>query len=301
MFKGSIVAIITPFTAEKEVDYQAFKTLIDWHVNEGTDAIVVCGTTGEAPTLSSEEQSQLFKSAIDVSKKRVPIIAGTGTYDTRVSVEKTKKAKELGADGCLVIVPYYNRPTPEGCLAHYTEVGKVGLPMVVYHHPGRTGVKLSAKVLAEISKLPSIVGIKEASGGVELMKEIRQLSDVPILSGDDTLAYEMMELGAVGVISVVANLIPKAWKEMTQNFLQGNRQSAKEIASFYKPLYEAMVLETNPQCVKYAASLLGKCKPHLRLPLVQPRETTKLAILQALAQVEQAKQTPVLKKHPQNC
>ena len=286
MFKGSVVAIITPFTAENEVDYHSFKKLIDWHAVEGTNAIVVCGTTGEAPTLSSEEQMQLFKTAIDVSKKRVPVIAGTGTYDTRKTVEKTKKAKELGADGCLVVVPYYNRPTPEGCLAHYAEVSKVGLPMIVYHHPGRTGIKLSAKALAEISKLPSVVAIKEASGGVELMKEIQQISDISIFSGDDTLAYEMLRLGAVGVISIVANLIPKAWKEMIQSFLQGNLETAKEIDTFYQPLYQAMVLENNPQCVKYAASLLGKCRPDLRLPLVQPREATKLAILQALAQVK---------------
>ncbi len=145
MFKGSIVAIITPFTHEGEVDYEAFKELVDWHAAEGTHAIVCCGTTGEAPTLSSEEQMQIFKTAVDVSKKRVPIIAGTGTYDTRKTVEKTRKAKELGVDGCLVVVPYYSRPTPEGCIAHYTEVSKVGLPIIVYHHPGRTGVSLSAK------------------------------------------------------------------------------------------------------------------------------------------------------------
>jgi 4-hydroxy-tetrahydrodipicolinate synthase len=282
MFKGAIVAVVTPFTQEGEVDAAAFKELIDWHATEGIDAIVCCGTTGEAPTLSNEEQLQLFKTALDVSKKRVPIIAGTGTYDTRKTVERTKKAKELGVDGCLIVVPYYSRPTPEGCIAHYAEVNKVGLPMIVYHHPGRTGVRLSAQALAEISKLSSVVAIKEASGGLELIQEIRQISDIPIFSGDDTLALSMMELGAVGVISIVANVIPRAWKEMVQSFLEGNLEHARELNTLYAPLVQAMVLEMNPQCVKYAVSLLGKCKPTLRLPLLLPRDANKLVILQAL-------------------
>ncbi len=289
MFKGSVAAIITPFIQDGEIDFGAFKELVDWHAEQGTDAIVCCGTTGEAPTLSSEEQMQIFKTALDVSKKRVPIIAGTGTYDTRKTVETTRKAKELGADGCLVVVPYYTRPTPEGCIAHYTEVSTVGLPMIVYHHPGRTGVSLSAEVLAEIGKLSSVVAIKEASGGLELIQEIQQISDIPIFSGDDTIALAMMELGAVGVISIVANVIPKAWKEMIQSFLEGNIERARELNALYAPLAQAMVLETNPQCVKYALSLLGKCQPYLRLPLLEPRKAIKLVILQALTEHTLAK------------
>lgn len=282
MFRGSIVAVVTPFTSDGEVDYSSFKHLIDWHAVEGTDAIVCCGTTGEAPTLTSEEQYNIFKIAIDVSNKRVPIIAGTGTYDTRKTVETTAHAKALGADGCLVVVPYYSRPTPEGCIAHYTEVSKVGLPMIVYHHPIRTGIKLSAQVLAEIARLPTVVAIKEASGGLELTQEIKQIIDIPIFSSDDTLTYAMLELGAAGGISIVANVIPRAWKEMIQSFHQGNCEKAKEIYTRYNSLFQSLVLETNPQCVKYALSLLGKCLPHMRLPLLQPRDANKLAILQAL-------------------
>jgi 4-hydroxy-tetrahydrodipicolinate synthase len=283
MFKGSIPAVITPFTTEGDVDYAAFKELIDWQIAEGSDAIVCCGTTGEAPTLSSEEQFNIFKIAIDVSKKRVPILASTGTYDTRKTVDRTIRAKELGADGCVVVVPYYSRPTPEGCIAHYTEVSKVGLPMIVYHHPGRTGVKLSAEVLAEISRLPSVVGIKETSGALELIQEIKRISDVPIFSGDDPITYQMMELGAAGGISVVANVIPRGWKEMIHSFLQGDRDRAKELNALYAPLFQSLTLEVNPQCVKYAVSLLGKCQPHLRLPLLQPREAHKLQIAKVLA------------------
>jgi 4-hydroxy-tetrahydrodipicolinate synthase len=282
MFKGSIVAIVTPFTQEGEVDFGAFKELVDWHADQGTDAIVCCGSTGEAPTLSSEEQLQIFKTALDVSKKRVPIIAGTGTYDTRKTVERTRKAKELGVDGCIAVVPYYNRPTPEGCIAHYTEVSKVGLPIIVYYHPGRTGVRLSAEVLAEIAKLPSVVAIKDCSGGLELIQEMQKFSKIPIFSGDDPLTLAMMELGAVGGISVVANVIPKGWSEMIQSFLQGNKERARELNALYTPLFQAMELETNPQCIKYGVSLLGKCKPHLRLPLLEPRQANKLAIVQAL-------------------
>jgi 4-hydroxy-tetrahydrodipicolinate synthase len=282
MFKGSIVAIVTPFTQEGEVDFAAFKELVDWHAEQGTNAIVCCGTTGESPTLSSEEHLQIFKMALDVSKKRIPIIAGTGTYDTRKTVERTRKAKELGADGCLVVVPYYNRPTPEGCIAHYTEVSKVGLPMIVYYHPVRTGVMLSAEVLAEIAKLPSVVAIKDCSGGLELIQEIQQLSDIPIFSGDDTLTLAMMELGAAGGISVIANVIPKAWSEMIQSALQGNKERARELNALYAPLVQAIELERIPQGIKYAVSLLGKCKPYLRLPLIEPCQANKLAILQAL-------------------
>ncbi len=283
MFKGSIVALVTPFTQQGEVDYPALKKLVDWHAVEGTDAIVCCGTTGEAPTLSDEEQNTIFKTAIDVAKKRLPIIAGTGTYDTRKTVEKTAQAKALGADGCLVVVPYYSRPMPEGCVAHYKEVSKVGLPTIVYHHPGRTGIRLSAEVLVEIAELPSVMGIKEASGGLELIQQIKRVSDIPVLAGDDTLAYAMMELGAAGVISIVANIIPRQWKEMVQSFLQGDKKRAKELDTLYAPLSQAMILETNPQCVKYGVSLLGKCAPHMRLPLLSPMGTTRSAILSAFS------------------
>lgn len=281
MFRGTITSMITPFTETGEVDWKAFQELMEWQVEAKVDAIVCCGTTGEAPTLSMEEQFQIFKVALEVSNKRVPIIAGTGTYDTKKTVEATARAKDLGVDGCLVVVPYYNRPTPEGCIAHFQEVSKVGLPTIIYHHPGRTGVRLSAQVLSEIAKFPAMVGIKETSGGLDLMREIQALSEIPILSGDDTLAYAMMEQGAVGIISIVANMIPHLWSEMTSSFFAGDLAHAKSIDEQCRPLYQSLVIENNPQGVKYGVSLLGKCRADLRLPLVQPRETTKLEILRA--------------------
>ncbi len=170
MFRGSIVALATPFTASREIDFPALEALVEWHVQEGTDALVICGTTGEAPTLSEEELLKVFKCAIAVAKKRVPIIAGTGSNDTKKTLHLTKEAKTLGADAALLIVPYYNRPTPQGCLAHFAEVAKAGLPLILYDHPGRTGVKLSSKTLLQILEIPQVVAIK-ASADIEVAIE----------------------------------------------------------------------------------------------------------------------------------
>lgn len=276
MFRGSIVALVTPFTDEGEVDLEAFKELVAWHVEAGTDGIVCCGTTGEAPTLSREEKLSLFKTAVDVAQRKTLIIAGTGTYSTAETVKETESAKSIGVDGCLVVVPYYNRPTPEGCFAHYAAVSKIGLPTIVYYHPGRTGVKLSAQELAEISTLPHMVAIKEASGGLEMIEQLKPLTKAAILSGDDTIALPMLDLGAVGVISIVANLIPSEWKHVIH---ERNQLLYDQFAT----LVQAMVLETNPQCVKYALSLMGKCRSHLRLPLLEPRPANKEKIIKALS------------------
>lgn len=278
LFKGTIVPLITPFKKDLEIDEKALADLIEWHIHEKIDAVMLCGTTGEAPTLSEEEKLRIFKIGVEVSAGRVPIIAGTGTYDTRKSLKMTKAAKELGAAGALVVVPYYNRPTPEGCLAHFQEISKAGLPMIVYHHPGRTGTRLSADVLKEISKIPHFAAIKDSSGDLELAK---QMGSIPFLSGDDPLTLPMMELGGMGVISIVSNVIPRQWTEMTHAFLEGNKAKAKEINDQYAELCNALVLETNPQPIKYALSFLGKCQPYFRLPLVEPRALTKMQIQSA--------------------
>lgn len=278
MFSGSIVSLVTPFTDTGEVDFEALKELIAWHVDSGSDAIVCCGTTGEAPTLSSQEQLEIFKVAVDVVHKKIPVIAGTGTYNTLETVKKTEAAKALGVDGCLIVIPYYNRPTPEGCFAHYKATSKVGLPIIVYHHPGRTGVELSAQVLADICTLPHIVAVKETSGKLEIAKELKLLSNTTIFSGDDIIGLEMLELGAKGVISIVANLIPSEWKEIVH-------KKDRVLYNKFSALAHAMVLETNPQCVKYALSVMGKCRPHLRLPLVEPRLETKKKIIRLLSKL----------------
>lgn len=274
MLKGSICSLITPFKGQGEVDFAAYKDHVAWQAEE-SDAVVCMGTTGEAPTLTHEEQIEIFKATIDVVNGKIPVIAGTGTYCTAETVRLTEEAKRLGADGCLVVVPYYNRPTPEGCLAHFAAVSKAGLPAIVYHHPGRTGVKLSPQVLAQICTLPNIIGVKETSGTTEITQELVKLTNTPIYSGDDNLALPMIKAGAKGIISIVANCIPSVWRQV---IAMQDEQLYQQISS----LVEAMVLEVNPQCVKYALSLMGKCRAHMRLPLVEPRPDTKRKIFEAV-------------------
>ena len=282
MFKGSMVALATPFSKEGEVDYTAFHELMEWHIHSGTDAILLCGITGEAPTLSHTEQLELIKRGIAVAKGNVPIIAGTGTNNTRVAVHLTEEAKAAGADACLIIAPYYNKPTPEGCYRHFEAVNRVGLPIVVYHHPGRSAMRLAVADLARIASLSQVVGIKEGSMDLAYVGQLMQTTDVPIFSGDDVLTLAMLGQGAQGVLSIVANVIPKEWHELCACLLKGDFAQGRAIFRRYQPLTEAMVLETNPQCVKYALSLLNKCSPHLRLPMVEPQEETKQKIEAAM-------------------
>lgn len=286
MFRGSIVSIVTPFTPALKVDFAALRDLVEWQVQEGSDAIVCCGSTGEDPTLTHEEQRDVIKTVVETVKGRIPVIAGTGSNDTRMSILKTREAQECGVDGCLVIVPYYNRPMPEGCLMHFQEVAKIGLPMIVYHHPGRTGVKIPPQFMARISQIPQVVGIKETTGDVDYSLELRRWTSTPILSGDDTLALPMMSIGAVGVISIVANIIPRQWKEYISIISDGDLFKARELCDRLYPLAKSMVHEINPQCVKYALGVLGKCQPLLRLPLIEPQETTKQLIRAELEQLE---------------
>lgn len=275
MWKGSFVALPTPFTEEDTIDWKALVTLIEWHIDARTDGIVVCGTTGESPTLTCEEREAIFKESVRVARGRIPIVAGTGSYSTRESVAATRAAKESGVDAALVILPYYNRPTAEGCLQHFQEISAVGLPLIVYHHPGRTGIKLSVKALAQIAELPNIAAIKEASGDVDFAIELMQAVNVPVFSGDDTLALPLMAAGAVGVISIVANVIPEDWRQLTELLLAGKLLEARTLFYRLYPLIKAMVLETNPQCVKYALSVMGKCSARMRLPLIEPQEAVK--------------------------
>jgi 4-hydroxy-tetrahydrodipicolinate synthase len=282
MFKGSLVALATPFDSNGNVDHQTLSDLIEWHIASGTDGIVLCGTTGEAPTLSDGEMDALFKEAVRTARGRIPLVAGTGTNDTRKTVRQTEKALKAGVDGALVVVPYYNRPTPEGCFAHFAEVSQVGLPMIIYHHPGRVGIKLSVKTLAHIAELPSVAGIKDATADLEHAIELIHTIEKPVLTGDDTLIIPMMAMGAVGVLSIVANIIPKEWKELADLLLAGLIVEARSLFKRFHPLVKAMVLETNPQPVKFALGAMEKCSPALRLPLIAPQPLIQRQILAEL-------------------
>ena len=278
-----MVALATPFTENGEVDYKALCELIEWHIESSTDGIVLCGTTGEAPTLSHHEKICIFKEAVLAAKGRIPLIAGTGSYDTWHSVQMTEEAKKAGVDAALIILPYYNRPTPEGCFQHFQELSKIALPMIVYHNPIRTGIKLPVKSMARIAELPHIVAIKEATGDLDYAIELMQQVSIPVLCGDDTLILPLMAAGTVGCISIVANIIPREWKILTTLLLADQFDEGREFFRRYYPLIKAMVLETNPQCVKYALSALGKCHAKMRLPLIEPQEAVKQQIVAALA------------------
>lgn len=282
MFEGSLVALITPFKKNGEVDDEKLTHLIKWHIDNKTDAIVVCGTTGESPTLSQVEKLKIFEISVKAAENKIPIIANTGTNNTLGSVEITQLSKEIGVDGCMAVVPYYNRPTQEGCIEHFKMIANVGLPTIVYHHPKRTGANLTIDTFCKLEKIKNIVAIKEASSDLNFFEELINKCSIPILSGDDSLTLEMMKKGAKGVISVVANIIPKGWKNFIDLCSSKKYSEAESVYNEFIALCKAMTLETNPQAVKYAAYLLNKCSLFLRLPLIIPRKETMNEIEKAM-------------------
>ncbi|RLB10966.1 MAG: 4-hydroxy-tetrahydrodipicolinate synthase [Deltaproteobacteria bacterium] len=283
MFEGSIVAIVTPFKDGK-VDEEAFRELIEFQIENGTSAIVPCGTTGESATLDFEEHKRVIKICVDAVKKRVPVIAGAGANNTKEAIELTAFAKEAGADATLQVVPYYNKPTQEGLYLHFSTIAKeVPLPQVLYNIPSRTGVNMLPQTVARLAELKEIVAIKEASGNLVQMAEIMNLAGdkITLLSGDDTLTLPVLSIGGKGVISVIANIVPKETAEMIRLWNQGDVEGAKNMYLKLLPLCQAMFYETNPIPVKTALSLMGKIKGELRLPLC-PMSQSNLERLKAV-------------------
>jgi 4-hydroxy-tetrahydrodipicolinate synthase len=269
MFRGSIVAIVTPFK-EGRVDEEAYRELIDFQIENGTSAIVPCGTTGESATLNMEEHSQVINIAVQAVNKRVPVIAGTGGNSTSEAIELTAHAKKAGADASLQVTPYYNKPTQEGLYQHFKAIAKaVALPQVLYNVPGRTSVNMLPTTVARLAELPEVVAIKEASGDLGQMAEIVRLAGdkINLLSGDDNVTLPVLSIGGKGVVSVVANIVPNDTADMVKAWEEGDVKKAKEL--FYKlfPLCQAMFYETNPIPVKTSLALMGKIQNELRLPL----------------------------------
>jgi 4-hydroxy-tetrahydrodipicolinate synthase len=270
MFKGSIVAIVTPFK-EGKVDEDAYRELIEFQIENGTDAIVPCGTTGESATLNMKEHGRVIEIAISAVNKRVPVIAGTGGNSTSEAIDLTEHAKKAGADATLQVTPYYNKPTQEGLYRHFEAIAKaVSLPQVLYNVPGRTSVNMLPETVARLAELPEVVAIKEASGNLGQMAEIVKLAgdNITLLSGDDNVTLPVLSLGGKGVVSVVANIVPKDTSDMVNAWLEGDIEKARGL--FYKlfPLCQAMFYETNPVPVKTSLALMGKIREELRLPLV---------------------------------
>ena len=282
MFKGSLVALITPFK-DGEIDRQSLKRLIDFHIENGTDAIVVAGTTGESATLTFTEHEDLIKMAIDMAEGRIPIIAGTGANATHEAIELTKSAEKYGADGSLQIVPYYNKPTQEGIYQHFKAIAEeTNIPLILYNIPSRTGVDMLPETFARLyGDFPNIIGIKEATGKVDRVSEMINLTneEVIILSGDDSLTLPMMSVGAKGVISVANNIIPKEMSQMCKLALEGKFNEALQIHNKYWKLFKTLFIETNPIPVKTAAYMLGLIDDlEFRLPLYYMKDENKILL-----------------------
>lgn len=276
IFTGCGVAIVTPQCGGK-VDFDALGKLVEWHIAEGTDCIVVCGTTGEASTLTEEEHYKTVKYVVDKVAKRIPVIAGTGSNNTAHGIQLSKRAEEAGADGLLCVSPYYNKATARGLIQHYTAYAdSVTIPMILYSVPSRTGLNITPAVAKELKKHPNIVGIKEASGNISQIVEMSRLIDdnFSLYSGNDDHVVPVLSMGGSGVISTVANIAPKDTHEMVMKFFQGDLVGAREIQLKQKPLIDAVFAEVNPIPIKAALHLMGKCQLEYRLPMCPPEDAT---------------------------
>lgn len=287
VFEGTYVAIVTDFR-NGQVDYDAFAQLAERLIEAGVDGLVPAGCTGEAATLSVEERRKLVKTLIDLrGKRKFKIIPGAGTNSTASTIDLSKMCEDLGADGVLLITPYYNKPTQVGLVKHYEAVAsKIRIPIMLYNVPGRTGVSMLPETVAELSKVDNIVAIKEASGSVDQVSRILELCSITVLSGDDSLTLPMMAVGARGVVSVAANIMPKEMVEMVSSFLRGEIDRARDLHMKMLPLMHILFVETNPCPVKAALKMIGHGTGELRLPLVEVTDSSASKIRQILLDLE---------------
>jgi len=282
-FRGTGVALITPFTREEELDTKALASLVEWHLESGTDLIVPAGTTGEAATLTRSEFADLVGTVVQIVDGQVPVIAGTGTNKTQDVIEMSQYAESLGADGLLVVSPYYNKPTQQGLYEHYKVVAEsVETPIILYNVPGRTGSNINAETTLRLAEIPNIVGIKEASGDFsQIMHIIKECpDDFTVLSGDDSAAFIIVALGGDGVISVAANEMPAEFSRMIRIALEGDFDTARDLNYKLLPLMEANFIETNPQPVKAVLAAMGKIEEVYRLPLVPMVDENRAHLLE---------------------
>ena len=285
MITGSLVALVTPMHANGEIDWSALKSLVEWHVAEGTHGIVAVGTTGESATLTVDEHCAVIKSVIETVNGRIPVIAGTGANSTREAIELTRLAKEAGADACLLVTPYYNKPTQEGLYQHYKAVAEaVAIPQILYNVPGRTGVDMLNSTVARLAGIPNIVGIKDATGDLVRGQELLNLvgDKMAVYSGDDGTAYELILMGAKGNISVTANVAPKAMSAVCEAALAGNAALAKALNEPLTALHNDLFVESNPIPVKWALVHMGRMESGIRLPLTPLAESCHDVVRAAL-------------------
>jgi 4-hydroxy-tetrahydrodipicolinate synthase len=266
---GSFVALVTPYS-KGEVDLKKVQELVEFHIRNGTGGICPIATTGEGPVLTHDEKAAIVRTVVETAKGKALVFPGTGTYNTAESIELTKMAKELRADGALMVTPYYNKPTQEGLFRHYEACAKaVALPIMLYNVPGRTGVSMAPETTARLSRIKNIVALKDASGNVEQVTMVRNLCDIQILSGEDSLTFAILTLGGVGVVSVAANVIPKQVAEMVALTLKGELDKGRQIHDRYFELFKNLFIETNPIPVKTALKKMGLYNGEMRLPMCE--------------------------------
>ena len=285
MLQGSLVALITPMNQDGSIHYEQLRDLIDWHIESGTDGIVAVGTTGESATLSVEEHLSVIEETVKHVNKRVPVIAGTGANNTLEAIALSQAAEKAGADFTLSVVPYYNKPSQEGIYQHFKTIAEAtSIPMIIYNVPGRTVVSMTNDTILRLSEIPNIVGVKEASGNVGSNIELinRAPKGFAVLSGDDHTALPFMLCGGHGVVTVAANAAPKLFADMCRTALQGDIALARELNDRLIPIYDTMFCEPSPAAPKWAVSALGKCEPHVRLPLVPLTENGQAKVRAAL-------------------
>lgn len=279
-FTGCGTALVTPFRTDSSIDEAAVRRLVDGQIDAGIDFLVPCGTTGESPTLTHEEHGRVIEITVKQAAGRVPVVAGTGSNSTSEALDLTRHACKVGADGCLVVAPYYNRPTQEGLRQHFFAIADVGLPVIVYNIPGRTGVNITPETMAQLAEHPNIIGIKEATGSLEQMtQDILVCGErASYLCGDDTLTIPHMSVGGHGVISVISNLVPSATAEMVHAARDRDWQKARTMHMRMFALCRAMFIETNPIPIKAAMAMMGMLEPVWRLPMTPPAQATSTTI-----------------------
>ena len=285
MLKGSLVALITPMNQDGSINYEQLHDLIDWHIENGTDGIVAVGTTGESATLPVEEHLAVIEATVKHVNKRVPVIAGTGANNTVEAIALSKAAEQAGADYTLSVVPYYNKPSQEGIYQHFEAIAEAtSIPMIIYNVPGRTVVSMSNDTILRLAEIPNIIGVKEASGNIG--NNIELINSVPegfaVLSGDDPTGLPFMLCGGHGVVTVAANVAPKLFADMCRAALEGDIATARRLNEQLIPIYNTMFCEPSPAAPKWGLSLLGKCEPHVRLPLVALTEAGQAKVRAAL-------------------
>ena len=284
IFKGSGVAIITPFN-ENGIDYEKLRELLEWHIKESTDAIVICGTTGEATTMTEQEKKDVIKFTVDIVNKRIPVIAGTGGNNTNTSIEMSLYAESIGVDGLLVITPYYNKTNAEGLLMHFKAINDaVKTPIILYNVPSRTNMNITPETLLKLSELNNVIAIKEASGDMSQVAKMKALcgDKIDIYSGNDDQIIPILSLGGIGVISVAANIIPKTVHDMCDLYLKGDCFKATKIQLEYLELMNNLFIETNPIPVKTAMNVIGMNVGELRLPLYKMNDKNKETLVNTL-------------------